>query len=688
MLLKALYDHAVKKRLLDTVHLQERRIDFLIPIDLDGILLSDSLLSQTSKNKKGKDVLGRLLPMPRFPGENNGGRAYFLAESFTYIFGIDVGTGTGVKLSGPKLNNHAKSFLHFWERIENAQASNPSPELQALIRFKDRYLYQENGVARHRVTFVKWNQPTRENEKPKLCVVTASGELIPVEKRTLTFQINGNLVFQADPSHSLYSYWRAQYRKEAFSEETVATASSCASDSGVCLLTGVVGRPIARSHKPKVLGVPGLTSGGYIVSFARECPAFSSYGLHMGQNAPVCEEAAASYALALQTLISSNDHSARIGPLVACFWSSEDSAGSEFIARMLNKPDPLLVKHFLKSPWTGISRANSRLESFFCATFSANAGRVVVRDWLQASLAESRQNLWKWFDDLTVVEIDGSAAAHTPQAGEKRSKPGPQDDNGEALPCLALYKLAGSTVRDPSKELRAEVLSRFFRAALDGAPLPISVLTSVMSRLRSDMARFGNGILKTPLPGKLVQAMRASGHPISPPGKSRFALLKLILRRTAKEGVPMIEPKIFTTEDAAYNCGRLLAVLADAQATAHEYKLEGAGVAERYFGSASVTPALVFPLLLRLNRHHLDKIRRSDSRRSHAGFIEDSIQSILSLFSPVQQGGPPEFPRLLDLHAQGRFAMGFYQQKAASDAARHSQKKKPVNQHYEEEAKP
>ena len=79
------------------------------------------------------------------------------------------------------------------------------------------------------------------------------------------------------------------------------------------------------------------------------------------------------------------------------------------------------------------------------------------------------------------------------------------------------------------------------------------------------------------------------------------------------------------------------AVLAAAQDKAHDYKLEGAGVAERYFGTASVSPASVFPLLLRLNRHHLNKVGKSDRFGSHERFITEQIQQVLALFKPEQE---------------------------------------------------
>jgi CRISPR-associated protein Csd1 len=49
--------------------------------------------------------------------------------------------------------------------------------------------------------------------------------------------------------------------------------------------------------------------------------------------------------------------------------------------------------------------------------------------------------------------------------------------------------------------------------------------------------------------------------------------------RTRKEGEQMIEPQVFETDDPAYNCGRLLAVLAEAQQKAHDYDLN-TGIAE------------------------------------------------------------------------------------------------------------
>ena len=53
-----------------------------------------------------------------------------------------------------------------------------------------------------------------------------------------------------------------------------------------------------------------------------------------------------------------------------------------------------------------------------------------------------------------------------------------------------------------------------------------------------------------------------------------------------------IPPKLpAKTDDIAYNCGCLLSVLNNLQRSAHDGKLQGASIAERYYGSASTNPS-------------------------------------------------------------------------------------------------
>jgi CRISPR-associated protein Csd1 len=74
---------------------------------------------------------------------------------------------------------------------------------------------------------------------------------------------------------------------------------------------------------------------------------------------------------------------------------------------------------------------------------------------------------------------------------------------------------------------------------------------------------------------------------------------------------------------------------------------------------------------LRLARHHLQKLGKLNEKGARdAHFVEKSMQDILALVPCPSDGTPPAFPRVLSLEQQGRFALGFYQQKAHEAQAR------------------
>ncbi|MEI6135412.1 MAG: type I-C CRISPR-associated protein Cas8c/Csd1 [Desulfomonile sp.] len=663
MLLKALFELAKEKKLLEKVHLQPREVHFLIPINSDGQLIGDGLVPLTELDSKGKETLGRTLSMPRFPGENNGGKAHFLAEKASTILGIDSSSGDGLEISQDekKRKNDIKSVIHYWNRIQEAFDSTNLPVLRALLEFRLRYLYDDEWRSRHPLSFVEFREPSKaRTTKKEVHIRTSSSEWKPLSNNTLLcFQIDGHLVFDADPNNPLTEYWANTYQNEQFSEDLSENVSQNSSIGGLCIVTGKIGEPIARSHKPKILGIPGLTSGGYIVSFAQECPAFSSFGFTMGENAPISEATAASYALALQSLIYKDNQTLKLGNTVTCFWASRDSEEVGLFAKLLKRPDPTTVSDFLKAPWKGESQREPRPEDFYSVTLTGNAGRVVVRHWLHTTVKAAIENLKKWFVDLDIVHFGYDGDSGDPSNKTRFTDSDPKESVKDLRP-LSLTNLALTTVRD-RRNLHDDVVSKLYQAAVAGTPLPTSIVIPFMTRLKTDISKFGLGIFETPLSLRTQQVAREVRQELVA-GKSRFAFLKLILNR--KDALHMIESRVFETDDSAYNCGRLLAVISEAQAKAHDYQLEGAGVGERYFGTACVSPSSVFPLLLRLNRHHLEKIKKSEKYRSHQGFIEEQLCTIMSLFKPRPGEKQPSFPRHLDLQAQGRFALGFYQQLA------------------------
>ena len=106
-----------------------------------------------------------------------------------------------------------------------------------------------------------------------------------------------------------------------------------------------------------------------------------------------------------------------------------------------------------------------------------------------------------------------------------------------------------------------------------------------------------------------------------------------------------------TNTNPGYRMGRLFAVLELIQ----EYSAGGPGklnstIRDRYYGAASSTPVVVFTTLLRLKNAHLKKLSVGQSV-----WFEKLLGEILDSVA--------DFPKNMPLPDQGRFALGYYQQR-------------------------
>jgi CRISPR-associated protein Csd1 len=632
VLLRHLYDLAQSRNLLNDLAFTPKAVRWVLALDEAGNLLGSGPIETTGDKNRGREFSAPQTSRPKVAG----GVAEFLADGITALFGLDSDPekdAANAKKRRERDANNAAKYKDFWKQIEQAEATTQHPALKTILQFRAR--------TGHSPAFLRWgiSREAKAGEKAAWWLTSASGTEVKLGSENFTFNVGSQLLL--DDEQMIRPYWRSIYQQEI-------TARDSSAHSGLCLITGADNVPIAATHAPKIKGVPNTQSfGAAIVSFDKA--AFASYGFDQSYNAPASAEAATAYCMALNWLLSQKNHHLRVGPTAVCFWARDREEASNFLAAMLDRPQPESVRDFLSSPWAGVNRSLLQHEQFYSVTLSGNAGRIVVRHWMQTTVAAARENLRQWFTDLQMASY-GDPVVRERRTKQDKAEDGDAGSRKEAPQPLALYSLAMATVRD-QKDMQAEALTQLYRAALEGTAPSLALLKPILNRLKVDLARNGSKTLF---------------------GVSRFALLRLLLNRNRKGGTPMIEPQVFETDDPAYNCGRLLAVLAEAQQKAHDYKLEGAGVAERYFGTACAAPASVFPLLIRLNRHHLNTIGKSDKYKGHERFLEASIQNILALFLPGEGKQPPVFPRVLNLQAQGRFALGFYQQQAADDAARRS----------------
>lgn len=634
MLLKHLYDFAQSRHLLDDLAFAPKAVRWIIELDGDGNLLGEGP-QITGDDKRGQEFSCPQTTRPKVAG----GVSEFLADGLTAVFGLDP--DPDAKMSAEKRasrdQNNATKQADFWRQVEEARKVTDVPDLNAVLAFRQRL-----GDVTPKL--LRWGKAPDAKADAKLAwwLHTASGGEVRLGPENFTFRVNGRLLLE---NETLRQFWRTQHSTEV-------DGARGGYQRGLCLVSACENQTLAPTHNPKIKGVPNTQSfGATIVSFDK--PAFGSYGFDQSLNAPTSEDAATAYCMALNWLLGRDDHSLRLGQTSLCFWAAQTEAAGSLFARLLNNPDPQSVAQFLQLPWAGVERELARNDQFFAVTLAGNSGRIVVRNWLQEPLDQAIEHFHQWFADLDLFV----PPRPIPKTGKKLKA----SARATEFRPLSVYWLACTTVRE-AKDLAPDVPAQLCRAALEGSAPSISLIKPILDQLHSKLVRDENYQLLY--------------------DQSRFALLKLILNRNRKDNTMTIETKLTAdTDDAAYNCGRLLAVFENLQQCAHEWKLEGATIIERYFAAASTAPMSAFGILWRLHFHHLKKLTRlGDKGKAAAAAIEAKIAGICTRFEQTddmrQKKLPPELPRTLDLQAQGRFALGFYQQQAEDAAARQAAKDK------------
>lgn len=370
-------------------------------------------------------------------------------------------------------------------------------------------------------------------------------------------------------------------------------------DSAVVMQCMVCGheRPVLTRMPGMIKGIiGGQTSGTAIIS--ANANAFESYGLQASQIAPTCATCAERFTKTLNMLLKDPRHRLYIGELTFVYWLRDPAAEMD-VMNMVMAPELSQVEALLKSVRIGRPAHGADDMPFYAAALSASGARVAVRDWIETSLGTVREHFAAWFAAQQLVALYS------------------QDEPK----FYGVTALAGATVRD-LKDLAANTPRTLLQAALRGTPLPASYLQQVLNRCRSEQQ---------------VSRLHA-------------AAIKLALSyHRSEENMTALN---HDHPDAAYHCGRLFALLEDIQGTA----IPGikATIRNRYYGSASVTPARVFPALLRGMQAHLGKVER-DRRGAYIRY-QKLLEGVLDHMTA--------FPTILTLHQQGLFALGYYHQRA------------------------
>ena len=393
-------------------------------------------------------------------------------------------------------------------------------------------------------------------------------------------------------SEEIKQFWRRR-RNEQRAEAT--------GRKRFCLATGELTEPIATTEKIKA--VPGgLAMGTNLISFDKS--SFSSFRLKKGENASISAAAELKIRSALNDLIQ---RGLRHKETVHLHWTREK--GDSDLFDLLGNANEKDVRNLLKAPSTGQPRQHVDTRKYYAMSLSGNGGRIIVRDWLESTVPEVEQNVRQWFEDLTVIKPEGISRRSDFKLG---------------------YLLHG-LVRDKIDELAPQIPTQLLYAALRHAPLPLPALAAALRRQQIETDKNMN--------------------------PARLALIKACLMRQdrfnqSNERNNMTESLNSESTDPAYLCGRLFSIFDRLQYLA--LGSVNAGVVERFYASASTTPALVMGRLFRNAQNHLAKA---------GGGVAENIRKDFEAIS-VQLGD--HFPPSLDLEGQGRFALGYYHQRAES----------------------
>lgn len=406
----------------------------------------------------------------------------------------------------------------------------------------------------------------------------------------LTFQVNG--IFARDDT-AIQAAWSRHY------------------DDGdgelqQCLVTGKLDTAVAVH--PAIKGVAGAqSSGAAMISF--NAPAFCSYGKEQSLNAPVGKYAAFAYTAALNYLLADKTNVHRIGDTTIVCWAK----GAE--PQYTDFADFSLFGDALPEEWTedDLHDAMKKLADglpcpelslnpdhpFYILGLSPNSARLSVRFFCRDSFGNLAKHVNAHYERLKIL--------------------------GSRYRFMPLWALLRETVnlnttdKSPSPVMAGAVA----RAVFTGSLYPASLLEATMLRIRAE-------------------------RDITP---GRAAILKAYYLKNPHDLCPKEVLTVSLNESSTnipYTLGRLFAVYEAVQEAANPGL--NATIKDKYFNSASATPAVIFSILGNLSQKHLRKLEAGQRI-----YYEKQISALKGVLGE-------SYPTRLSLPEQGSFDLGYYHQ--------------------------
>ncbi len=333
--------------------------------------------------------------------------------------------------------------------------------------------------------------------------------------------------------------------------------------------------------------------------------------------------------------MADKDHYITLGIDRLLFWTDEEAASELNDIALFLKIDDNGAANASNEDQTLLDELHERLAAiknglshggidastrYYLMCVSPNIARLSVRFFETGTLGDFNRRFGQYLRDIDMVD-----------ASKQNSYLAPRSIRTYINQTAPLGK---------ADNVPETLVAPTLRAMLRGDAFPYSLYFRLIERMRADKGYNSRN-------GKKCEAMHL-----------RVPMLKACLLRWARLQHDETMERSLTValnednDNRGYVLGRLFAALEKVQRDALGHNIN-ATIRDRYIGSASTTPARVFPQLLKLAQHHI-------SKAEYGGFAERAIESIMSKIDSAEG-----FPATLSLSEQGQFYIGYYQQKAA-----------------------
>ncbi|MDX5359369.1 MAG: type I-C CRISPR-associated protein Cas8c/Csd1 [Rhodobacterales bacterium] len=444
-------------------------------------------------------------------------------------------------------------------------------------------------------------------------------EVFPVEDLS-----NAKIVFAMRDSYRHHYLHQSDVSQRIWSQRQAdwLAVEGKAAETAICLVTGER-LPIARTHLA-IKGIPSKSGKDADTLIGFNLDAFTSYGHEQGDNAPVSEVATFQYTAALNRFLERDSgHRVQIGDTSTVFWADGSGAMPELaeslFAAFVDSPEvdfdaDRMATNIVAAHLERIRRGDRLADiepriaegvRFQVLGLAPNAARLSVRFYWEDDFGQLTRNYQQY---LSETRID----------------PPPRD----GFPPIWRY-LVELAVLNKRENVPPNLAGEWMRAILTGGTYPMSLLATVLMRLRAD----GD-----------VNALRA-------------AILKSVLiRNFKKETIPVaLDPDY--KDSKGYLLGRLFAAYEQVQRAALGANVN-ATIKDKFYGAASASPQKVFATLNSGAQDHFGKLRKANPGWAYN--LEQLIMSIMDQMSP----GDDPIPAYLSAPEQALFGLGYYHQRS------------------------